>query len=435
MPFVLPCLPAARPHRLAIALLLAFAATPALAAADPRDAALAELRAQLEVLQARIAALEAQAGAASTSPASVAEAAPARLQIDAGPGLEIEDAERDSAFGIGGRIHHDLYVFDRDQQPATGGSEFRRVRVQVEGHAAGWDYRVQAELSGRDTDLRDVYLERAFGNSSLTLGQFKPFRSMDELTSSNDASLMERGFGSAAGLFADRQWQQGVGLRHAHAAGSLGISVFSLREDNTPRNEGWGSAARATWAPRHDAERLLHLGAWWSHEQGGRNTPAYALELAYGGRRGPEALLFQAVGGDDFAQRSAGLELAGRDGSLHWQGEWTRARLAGVAGDARIEAAYLQAGWMFGGVRAYDLGDGVFDGPLHIGAGGLWEVVARAEQMHRRDQPGLAVRRWVLGLNWYANDDLRFMLNLTGGQDDASGDAPRQLALRTQYVF
>lgn len=423
-------LPFAQP---ALVLCLALAAGPVLAAGVD-DAELAELRATLAALQARIAVLEAQAAAGSAGdPAPEAKTAP---QLDAGPGLDIAAAGDGAAhFGIGGRIHYEAYAFDRDQRPATGGSEFRRARFQIEGEAAGWGYRLQAELSGRNTDLRDVYLERRFGDSTLTLGQFKPFRSMEDLTSSNDVALMERSFNSSAGLFADRQWQQGLGLLHAHGSGSLGVSVFNLREDNTPRNEGWGSAVRATWAPHFNARDLLHLGAWWSHEQGGRDTPATAIKPAYGGRRGPEALLFESAAGSDFKQRSTGLELAGRRGSLHWQGEWTRTTLTGVAGEAHIEGRYLEAGWLFGGVRAYDRGEGVFAAPVGIGPGGLWELVARGEQMHRRDLTGFAVRRWVLGLNWYASEDVRFMLNLTSGQDDATGDSPRQLALRAQYVF
>ncbi|MBS3960029.1 MAG: hypothetical protein KGZ52_11615 [Xanthomonadaceae bacterium] len=429
-------IPRSRP--LITTLLLALAASPALAAdpapaADPRDAALAELRAQVEALQARIAALEAQSRAAPVGSEATRPEMPA---VAAGPGLDIEVAgSSPAAFGIGGRIHYEAYAFDRDLRPATGGSEFRRVRVQVEGEAAGWGYRVQAELSGRHTDLRDVYLQRAFGDSMLTIGQFKPFRSMEELTSSNDAALMERSFNSAAGLFADRQWQQGVGLLHAHGAGSLGLALFKLREDNTPRNEGWGGSVRATWAPYFDDRDLLHLGAWWSHEQGGRDTPAFAIQPAYGGRRGPEALLFEAAPDRDFSQRSGGVELAGRRGSLHWQGEWTRTTVAGPVGEARIAGAYLEAGWLFGGVRGYELGEGVFAAPLEVGRGGLWELVARGERMHRRDLHGFALRRWVLGLNWYASEDLRFMLNLTEGRDEASGDAPRQLAVRAQYVF
>lgn len=421
------------PHSLlSLAVVAVLAPMSAQSAALPAEE-VAALRAEIAALQARLAALEAQAAAPAPAVAPVAEATPTP-RVDAGPGLEIESEDGDASFGIGGRIHYDVYAHDADQVESTGGSEFRRARVQVEGEAAGWGWRVQAELSGRNTDLRDVYLERGFGDSTLTIGQFKPFRSMDELTSSNDLSAMERGFGSASGLFADRQWQQGVGLLTGLEAGSFGVSAFSLREDNTARNEGWGAAARGTWAPIREGDRLVHLGAWYSIENGGENTPGTAVEVAYGGRRGPEALLFESVDGRDFDQRTGGVEFAGTRGGFHWQGEWSRATVAGLAGDGRLEAAYLQAGYLFGGVREYDLGEGVFGSPTGIGEG-LWEVVARIDRIRLRDAGDREARRVVLGTNWYVNDDLRFMLNWTRGKDLATGDEPSQLALRAQYVF
>lgn len=359
-------------------------------------------------------------------------AAPA---VEAGPGREVASADESSGFELGGRLHYDVYAHDTDQVAATGGSEFRRVRLNVEGSAGDWSYVVQAELSGRNSDLRDVYLSRGFGDgNTLLVGQFKPFRSLDELVSSNDISVMERGFGSAAGLFADRQWQQGVGVIRARPAGTLGLSVFSLREDNTPRNEGWGAAGRGTWLPFGDGERLVHLGASYSIENGGKATPGIAIEVAYGGRRGPESLLFESADGARFGQRSAGLEFAGRVGGFHWQSEWQRASIAGAAGDARFGTGYAQLGYLFGGVRAYDAAEGIFDSPEDVG-GGLWELVARVDRIERRDVGGVAVRRYVLGANWYVNDDLRFMLNWTRGEDRSTGDEPSQLALRTQYVF
>ncbi len=342
--------------------------------------------------------------------------------------------ERITTLEIGGRIHYDIYAHQTDQVPATGGSEFRRVRVQIEGEAAGWDYIVQTELSGRMNDLRNVYVSREFGDTTLLIGQFKPFRVMDELTSSNDISVLERGFGSASGLFADRQWQQGIGVLHAMPSGTLGFSAFALQDDNTPSNEGWGMATRGTWVPLLDGDRVVHLGGWYSHEEGGRDTPASVVEVAYGGRRGPETVLFESASGTYFGQRAVGLEFAGTLGSFHWQGEWSRATVHGVTAEGRLEAGYLQAGWLFGSVRQYDVSKGVLGSPADVGAG-RWEAVARVDRIRLRDFHGIDVRRFVVGVNWYANDALRFLLNWTHGEDQATGDEPSQLALQTQYVF
>jgi phosphate-selective porin len=62
-------------------------------------------------------------------------------------------------------------------------------------------------------------------------------------------------------------------------------------------------------------------------------------------------------------------------------------------------------------------------------------VVARVDRIRLRDAAGVEARRFVIGTNWYVNEQLRFMLNWTQGEDVATGDEPSQLALRAQYVF
>ena len=41
----------------------------------------------------------------------------------------------------------------------------------------------------------------------------------------------------------------------------------------------------------------------------------------------------------------------------------------------------------------------------------------------------------LLGVNYYVNPNLRFMLNWTQGKNDKTGDEPSQIALRTQFAF
>lgn len=418
-----------------LCLSVALALLPAQSFAAESSDDIAALRAELERLQQRLAVLEAkQEQGVPPAPAPIAPPAPAVTQVSAGPGLKATSADGESSFKIGGRIHMDAYVFDGDTN-ATGGTEFRRARFQFDGTAAGWGYRLQSELSGRTIDLRDVYLQREFGAQTLTIGQFKPYRSMDELTSSNDVSVLERGTASGSGFFNGRVWQQGLGVMREMPAGTLGVAAFWLREDNSERNEGWGTSARGTWTPIAESDRLLHLGAWVSVENGGRGTAATSVSVGYAGRRGPELRLFTSSGNAAFEQRAGGVEAAGTIGSFHWQSEWSRATVAGLTGDGELEAAYLQAGWLFGGaVRKYKAGDGVFGSPNAIGDG-LWEIVARVDDARRRDISNLGARRYVVGVNRYMTDGLRLMLNWTSGEDRFMDQDASQLGLRVQYVF
>jgi phosphate-selective porin OprO/OprP len=404
------------------AVILAFAAAlpllpaPVLAAAPEEE--IARLRAELAALQARLDALERQAAASAPVDPAPAPATPTRPEVK-----------------LGGRIHWEAYAFDTDRRPATGGSEFRRVRFQLQGALRGWGFRLQPEFAGGDGELRDVYLQHELWGGTLTIGQFKPYRSMDELTSSNDGWALERGPTSGSGLFAGRQWQQGLGWQTGGETGGFGIAVHSLRNSSEPRNEGIGLSLRGTRMLRLDEQTFWHFGGWLSLEEGATGTPARDIGFAYGGRRGPSAVLRQTAAGSAFEQQSAGIELAGAHGPWHWQGEWARARLALPLGaTGTLEGGYVQLAWLPGGQHRYDAEDGVFGSPEAIGQG-LWEVVARLDHLRDADRSGAGLSRWSLGVNWYASPQVRFMLQWTQGRDEASGDAPGQLGLRAQYVF
>ncbi len=56
-----------------------------------------------------------------------------------------------------------------------------------------------------------MFIAKSALGGKFTIGHFKPYRSMEELTSSNEITMMERPFASATGLYNGRQFQQGVG--------------------------------------------------------------------------------------------------------------------------------------------------------------------------------------------------------------------------------
>ena len=66
---------------------------------------------------------------------------------------------------------------------------------------------------------------------------------------------------------------------------------------------------------------------------------------------------------------------------------------------------------------------------------GLWELVARYDVMENKDLLDTKTTSALLGVNYYVNPNLRFMLNWTQGKNDKTGDEPSQIALRTQFAF
>ena len=113
----------------ALAVRARFGQLPA-SAADTRDQQLAELKAQLALLQAKVAELRRARTRSPTStspPGKPDKIATTQPVVDTKGGIKITSADKKFEASIGGRLHFDAYAFDRDIAATTGTTEFRRA--------------------------------------------------------------------------------------------------------------------------------------------------------------------------------------------------------------------------------------------------------------------------------------------------------------------
>ena len=380
-------------------------------------------------------------------------------------GLKIESADGNYSASLGGRIHFDLYLFDEDLEDPISTTDFRRARVTVKGHVYDWRYILEQDYAGGDTlsGFRDVYIARKFLNGEVRIGQFKPFRSMAEMTSSNELTIMERPFSSASGLYDGYQFQQGIGWTGVENCITLGFMAFNLRNAGTRRNEGVGASGRLSWAPINDDLRTLYFGSAVNYENANQNTPNLVAEAGYAGRRGPTQLIALSPGNLGRSASTFSLEFAGSFGPLYFQSEYVIGDFEGdyflteeeffdefgapppfycgtddecFIGNQTVHTWYLQGSWMLTGEhKTYNSKRGAFNSAKPAGTGlwgGAWELTARYDTMENRDIRGLEASSAIVGLNYYVNNNVRFMLNLVFGDDDFTGDGTNQLAIRTQ---
>lgn len=427
---------------LAVALAVAAGTSPMAFAQNVSSDELAALRQQIAALQAKVNELEERANAQQDINISskeeydrLAENLP---KVETKGGLKVTSADKKFEIALGGRIHFDAYAFDRDVAAVTGTSEFRRARLTLQGKALGWDYKMEQDFAGGSNldGLRDLYIARTFGPGKLTIGHFKPYRSMEELTSSNEILMMERPFASATGIYGGRQFQQGVGYLVSRPNYTVGASVFNLRSASSARNEGIGVAARATWAPINDADNTVHLGLSYSHENSNQATPALTATANYAGRRGPALTIATTPAGSGKQVEVIGLEAAAAFGPLFVQSEYARAEFGQPASAAqKVETWYVQGSWLINGTRKpYKSATGVF-GSAAVAEGGQWELTARHDTIKNKDLADREASSTSFGVNYYATPNLRFMLNYIRGDNELSGDKTNQFALRTQFAF
>src|SRR5690606_36381612 len=112
---------------------------------------IAELKAQIAALAAKVGELETRTDAQSDINVATQEnldrMAATTPTVSTRGGLKVTSADRKFEASLGGRIHFDAYAFDRDQASTTGTSEFRRARLTLQGKAYGWDYKIENDFA------------------------------------------------------------------------------------------------------------------------------------------------------------------------------------------------------------------------------------------------------------------------------------------------
>lgn len=410
------------------------------AAAAPSEQELAQLKTQIEALQAQLTALEERTDAQSDINLGTAESldklTTGSPKVETTGGIKITSADKKFEASIGGRIHFDAYAFDRDIANTTGTTDFRRARLTLAGKALGWEYKMEQDFTGGTTTegFRDVFIAKKALGGKVTIGHFKPYRSMEELTSSNEITMMERPFASASGLYSGRQFGQGVGYMKGGDNYSVGATVYNLRNAASPRNEGVGAAGRVTYAPIHNDNSTLHFGVSASTENANKGSADMKASVGYAGRRGPSQTIATTTGASGDSIDTIGLEAAAAFGPVYVQSEYANATFnRPIGGSQDVATFYVMGSWMLTGEhKAYKPGNGVFGSAK---GEGMWELTARYDTIENKDVANLEANSTTLGVNYYFNKNVRLMFNYTKGDNPFTGDETGQYAVRTQLSF
>lgn len=421
----------------------------------------AALRAELAALKAKVETLETRLDAA-TPPlvATPAPTAPVAPPVTAKPATEIswkgapEIKTADGwSFKPRGRVQVDVAGVDTPPgvTGARGGmkTEFRRVYLGVDGKIPGGiAYRVEADIANSAVELTDVYFTYGTGPLSVTVGQIKPFWSLDEMTSDLFTSFMERaafaqafGFERKVGLSA--QYKRGELLVQA---GVFGDNANDLLDDS---NNSIGVDGRAVWMPKL-GNAQLHLGG--SVHWRDFNDPAAAIRYrARPFAHTTDVRLVDTRVLDASGERGMGVEAAVVSGPFHAasEGFWQTAKRPSLA-DPTFFGGYAEVGMVLTGEsRGYK--DGSFDRlkpskPITAGGMGAFEVNARYDHLDLNDSGivGGRQRTMLLGLVWAPIDYIRVTANYgrvkindaaiasATGDRDYSADT---FGLRTQIDF
>lgn len=364
--------------------------------------------------------------------------AQAEVKVSTKGGLKVETDDGNFQFRAGGRIHLDAAFHDDDATDLKDGTKFRRARLFVDGVInKDWLFKAQYDFAENTVGAKDLYIK--YKPWGVTLGQFKQPLSLEELTSSNYITFIERA--SINNLATSRR----VGLGYNTGADNYSFAVSAYGRDvgeSTSDDEGFGIGGRLTFAPWASDTSALHLGVAASMESpqlGDENARFRARpEANVDGNRLIDTGSISDV--DDITKY--GIEAALVQGPFSLQAEYLAASVARKNGnpDADFDGYYVFGSWFLTGEsRPYDAKKGSFGRVKPAAKSGAWELAARYSNLDLTDGAiaGGEMDNWTVGVNYYMNSNARLMFNYVSVDSERNGvdNDPGIFLMRAQVDF
>ena len=386
--------------------------------------------------------------------------------------------------------HHDVSPLRTDNDLVSG-TNFRRVRFGIDGTAyKDWNFAVWGEWGGSGGEvagLSQAWLEYAgwkpFGLSEpirIRAGAWATPTGLEDATSAAEGLFLERAaVAEMVRGIAGANGRTGVG---AFASGDLwsATAVLTGKTVGVPTtaefNQQSGYILRIAFNPIRGSDYDVHVGAGLTGILEPADTAAGPLEAnAVRLQERPEMRVSGTRLVDTGAIASNGLRSLGLEAGASWRnlyasGEWFKIDVSRTAlgaapspFDPSFGGWYLQGAWALTGERhAWSSASGGFNGirparpfSLQHGGWGAVEVAARYSVLDLNDNAGdlgaaapLGGIRGgdqkvsTLGLNWYPNNVVRFLLDYQWINVDRLSAAGARLdsdvnviSLRSQFAF
>ncbi len=391
-----------------------------------------------------------------------------------------EEADRRRAAGrpsiaVRGRMHLDTAVFSGSAlepgnfaENTENGTKFRRTRLGAGG--AMFDvFRWQVEMDFaatttigdntlQQTSFKDVFLEMTDLPllQTIKIGHFKEPASLEELTSSNHITMMERSV--LNGFIPARNIGVQTAAHNPMETATFAIGLFREVDDTPPitTNQAGGNALtmRGTWLPWYDeateGRGLLHVGGYYSYRDVDRDGLRFRQrpDHSFNDRIVDTGFIDAAVNWHLF-----GVELAVVYGPFSIQSEYVKA-LVNRRNDADpgFDATYVELSyWLTGEHRVYRRTQGRFDrvtpfenffrvcdeeGIVRMGRG-AWQLAYRYGYIDLVDGAidGGRANVHTMGVNWHLTRNSRLMANYIQATRSDEDSYLNAVTMRAQFDF
>lgn len=342
---------------------------------------------------------------------------------------------------LDGRIMIDSAMYANSDNQLSNGIEIRRARLAL--NMVLWkDWASQFDIEyvqDNTIEIKDMWIGyTGLPNQLIKVGNFKTPFGLETLTSSRYITFMERSL--TDNFSPDRRIGAAYSAWGSRWQGSGGIFGQAVGDvDATGQDQGYAVVGRLTGLPVKTDKALVHLGLAGSYMTPDAATTsdlsdANQMRL----RARPETHVNRGrfidtkkINNVDH-QRLLGLEAAAAYGSLSFQSEYNKAaykRTVDTLPTPSFDAWYAFASWFpTGEHRPYDTAAGEFERVIPKSTRGAIELAVRYSNADLNDPSanilGGKENITTFGANWYANSNIRVMVNYSFVNNDqyAKGD-------------
>lgn len=345
--------------------------------------------------------------------------------------LNIISADKLMKYRLDNRIHMNLGKIsgldNNNKKNIHSGIETRRARFAIKTSLNNeWKGEIDIDFDGNEVSIKDFWVAYTGLNQFILKGgnQKVPF-SIGELVSSINLTFIERALPNALVLSRKTGFTAtGWGNSWYYAVGLFGDEIGKGAENGDTESSGFSGRT----AVNVDAKgALLHFGI-----AGYRFDPDEKDEALMRAR--PEIhftktrLLNTGPIKNVSHFSNIGYEFASKIGAFIFQSEIMQMKIERNHLDAaNFSGGYAQINYVFNGERSYVKSEGEFSGVrAHSSHQPAWEIALRVSRLDLSDQKvgilGGEGENTTLGINYYANNNIHFLLNFIHVTNDINAD-------------
>lgn len=368
--------------------------------------------------------------------------------------ITFESKDGNYKFWMDNRVLFDgAYFFDKDTYNSIGnGVTIRRARLALKASIhKNWYAELDMDLAGSQLELKDAYIKYTndTGDLNLKAGHFREGFSMETTTTSRYVTFIERSLPSKFSPSRHLGFQLNymkekylfTGGVHFNTIGDPEETEFAqaANKDNST-DEGYSLTGRFVFRPIYDNEKILHIGTAGSYR-----TPKTHLEVPNSYRFSTRSISNinrkKYLDTDDISNVDNNtlfnVELAGAYKNVFFQSEYFNndiKRTNGLSG-INLNGLYAQVGILLGdGKYQYNKNEGEFTQP-GLGKEGELEAAFRFDYIDLNDEVasiyGGSANGYTFGLNYYANTNIKLMLDYSYLDHDRYANAKGKLFVGT----